>query len=161
MTADDWREWRSLRLRALAEAPDAFGSTLAEWSGAGDTEQRWRDRLDAVPVNLLADDDGGPVGMASVTAVTGREAELISMWVAPSARGTGVGIALVVRAMEQAAALGAERLALDVAEGNDRAIGLYRRAGFTDAGWATAPESERPERRMHRALPITSPGLSG
>jgi len=49
---DDWQLWRELRLAALAEAPDAFGSTLAEWSGAGDTEQRWRTRLHGVALNL-------------------------------------------------------------------------------------------------------------
>src|ERR1700722_14623539 len=50
---DDWRLWRELRLAALTEAPGAFGSTLAEWSGAADTEQRWRGRLESVPLNLV------------------------------------------------------------------------------------------------------------
>lgn len=48
VSPDSWRMWRELRLAALAEAPNAFGSTLAEWSGAGDTEQRWRARLEDV-----------------------------------------------------------------------------------------------------------------
>jgi hypothetical protein len=33
---------------ALAEAPEVFRSTLAEWSGGGDIEQRWRARLEDV-----------------------------------------------------------------------------------------------------------------
>ena len=50
---DDWRMWRALRLAALTDAPGAFGSTLAEWSGTGDTEQRWRARLGDVALNLV------------------------------------------------------------------------------------------------------------
>lgn len=45
LTPDDWPIWRELRLAALAEAPQAFGSRLADWQGEGDREERWRDRL--------------------------------------------------------------------------------------------------------------------
>ncbi len=90
LTPDDWQVWRQLRLAALAEAPGAFGSTLAEWSGSGDAEQRWRDRLANVPLNLVLTVDGEPVGMVSATApnVDG-EVELIGLWVTPSGRGRG------------------------------------------------------------------------
>ncbi|HEY0700829.1 MAG TPA: glycosyltransferase, partial [Micromonospora sp.] len=42
---EDWRLWRVARLAALAEAPYAFGSQLADWQGPGDREERWRSRL--------------------------------------------------------------------------------------------------------------------
>jgi hypothetical protein len=48
LTPNDWRQWRELRLAALAEAPAVFGSTLADWTGEGDTEDRWRARLSSV-----------------------------------------------------------------------------------------------------------------
>lgn len=87
---DGWRLWRELRLAALAEAPDAFGSTLAEWSGAGDTDQRWRARLHGVALNLVLLANGVPVGMVSATAPDNQgHIELISLWVAPATQGQG------------------------------------------------------------------------
>ena len=153
MTADAWPEWRLLRRQALAQSPDAFGSTLAEWSGDSDTEQRWRRRLDEVPVNLVADDDGAPVGLMSATAVVDAQAEIISMWVAPQARGRGAGDALLRAALDHARAAGANRVALNVRVANGHAALLYRRAGFVEVGWATAPDAPQPERRMELDLP--------
>ena len=49
LTPADWCQLRALRLAGLAEAPAAFGSALAEWTGKGDTEHRWRARLSSVP----------------------------------------------------------------------------------------------------------------
>ncbi len=154
VTAADWSEWRLLRRQALADSPDAFGATLAEWSGDGDTEQRWRRRLDEVPINLLADEGAGPVGMVSVTAVLDEQAEVISMWVAPDARGRGAGEALLRAAVAHAKAAGATRVALNVRVGNGHAVRLYRRAGFVEVGWATPPDASSPQRRMK--LDLTS-----
>jgi len=158
VTADAWPEWRLLRRQALAQSPDAFGSTLAEWSDEGDTEQRWRRRLDAVPVNLMADDDGAPVGMVRVTAVVDAQAEIMSVWVAPQARGRGAGDALIGAALDHARAAGANRVALNVRVTNGHAVRLYRRAGFVEVGRATAPGASQPERRMELNLPADPSG---
>ena len=132
LSPDDWPLWREARLAALAEAPEAFGSKLSDWQGDGDTEEHWRARLElAGSYNLIAMGDGVPVGMAS--GIPGEEpdsAELISMWVAPEARGQQVGDALVERVTAWATAYGAGRLMLSVKAGNDPAIRLYRRQGF-------------------------------
>lgn len=56
--ADDWQEWRALRLKAQGGDPGAFGSKLADWQGDGDAEERWRSRLESVPFNVLADRGG-------------------------------------------------------------------------------------------------------
>src|ERR1700749_2094683 len=83
----EWALWRALRLRALAESPAGFRSTLAEWSGPGDTEQRWRARLDSVPLNVVLALSGVPSGMVSATAPNeDGETLLMSMWVARHAR---------------------------------------------------------------------------
>lgn len=59
--------------------------------------------------------------------------ELISMYVAPFARGSGVGDALTNAVIEWAARQGAIRVTLAVREANRLAIALYRRNGFVDA----------------------------
>jgi hypothetical protein len=67
LTADDWSAWRELRLQALKEAPYAFSATLAEWQGAGDSEARWRGRLQNVAFNVIASLNNRPAGMVSAT----------------------------------------------------------------------------------------------
>lgn len=123
---DDWALWRSLRLAALREAPHAFASRYEDWASA--SERRWRQRLVGWR-NLVAVLDGGPVGMAS--GLDDDPVLLAALWVAPAARGRGVGDALV----EGVVAWAAPRpVALTVAAGNDRARALYLRHGFVDVG---------------------------
>ena len=150
--ADDWRSWRSMRRSARADAPEAFGSTLAEWSGSGDTEERWRTRLDAIAYHVVAELDGHMVGMVSATALDNGDVELFSLWVAPDARRKGVGGALVTWVTERAKQLGAARVLLDVRDANSNAIALYARHGFRDAGPASGPGDPHPERRMSLVL---------
>ncbi|MFE6865042.1 GNAT family N-acetyltransferase [Kitasatospora sp. NPDC057692] len=134
LTADDWPLWRGLRLAALAEAPYAFGSTLAAWQGEGDREERWRSRLE-IPgaLDLVAFVDGEPAAMATGVP-EGGQAELISMWVGPAARGRGVGALLIDAIARWAARQGFPALRLAVMPHNAHAIALYERAGFTDTG---------------------------
>jgi ribosomal protein S18 acetylase RimI-like enzyme len=149
LEVDDWRQWRELRLEALGEAPRAFGSKLADWQGPGDTEQRWRDRLSSVPLNIIADLEQKLAGMVSATSPESDGAiALISMWVAPFARGRGVGDALVTAVIEWAKEQGQSRVALDVMETNRHAANLYLRHGFVDVGLADVPEGAPIERRM-------------
>lgn len=129
---DDWQAFRALRQEALREAPHAFGSTLAEWQGAGDTEERWRARLTSVPHNVVAHLDGEPAGIVGGTAPDANgTVELISMWVAPFARGRGVGDALVQSVIAWARTQRANAVLLAVKPGNEHALSLYRRHGFT------------------------------
>jgi ribosomal protein S18 acetylase RimI-like enzyme len=132
---DDWPLWRRLRRAALAEAPDAFRSTLAQWSGDGDTEQRWRDRIDAVALNLVLYLDGQPVGMVSATdPARGADVELISLWIAPEARGRFVGDAAIEGVIAWADEHHPGRsIRLVVKQGNRPALTLYRRHGFANA----------------------------
>jgi GNAT superfamily N-acetyltransferase len=74
----------------------------------------------------------GTVG-AGPSDVTGTAA-LTALWVAPAARGRGVGEALVNAVFEWAKAAGCEQVMLWVVEGNSAAESLYRRTGFRRTG---------------------------
>ena len=147
---DEWETFRELRLRALRDAPAAFGSRYEQWVSA--PEARWRDRLTGVPLNLVARRGDELLGMASGVLDGEGEAELISMWVDPEARGSAVFQALVDTVVEWATAAGRSTY-LMVRSDNARAIAAYTRAGFVDLGIlpGRSPD-EPPENKMvHRS----------
>jgi GNAT superfamily N-acetyltransferase len=154
LSPGDWAVWRQLRLAALAEASHAFGSRLEDWQGAGDTEARWRGRLD-IPEshNVGATLNDQMVGTASgVPTPQDDVVELISMWVAPAARGRGVGDALVREIERWARSVGAQVLCLSVAEGNPGFSALYLCHGFEYNGEPAIlmPDGIRRERVMKK-----------
>ncbi|NGO70454.1 GNAT family N-acetyltransferase [Streptomyces boncukensis] len=129
----DWELYRRVRLAALAEAPAAFQATHAEELAFSDV--RWRERLTRRNT-LLAEDGEGPSGLVGVIA---RDAapgtgKLVSMWVAPRARGTGVADRLVTGALGLAGELGFTAVVLSVVDGNGAAERLYARHGFQRTG---------------------------
>lgn len=150
LTVEDWALWREVRLRALADAPQAFDSTLTDWQGEGDAEDRWRSRLVDVPFNLVGTIDGEAIGQVSGTALDDRgRCELISMWVDASVRGRGVGGALIDGVAEWALSVGASALVLSVRQSNTHAVDLYTRASFVPID---EPAGDRCDLRMRRDL---------
>jgi ribosomal protein S18 acetylase RimI-like enzyme len=131
---EDWRRVKALRLAALGDAPDAFGTTHAE--DAARPDEGWQDRLRSGAVTLVAVADGRDAGLCVVSrshddpAVAG----LYSMWVAPWARGRGVGDALIEAALRAARERGWSRIVLEVGDNNLPAIALYERWGFAPTG---------------------------
>lgn len=135
MGPEAWARVRAIRLRALADAPDAFATTLAEDEAR--PPEAWRERLVAPEaatflVRRRSEDVGLVVGADS--ARRDGAAGLFAMWVAPEARGAGVGDALVHAVVAWARERGYERVALEVADGNQAAIALYERHGFQPTG---------------------------
>lgn len=132
MAPDDWQRVRSIRIRALHDAPDAFATTVEQ--SLQRTEASWRSRLASTEsVTMLASDDGQDIGLI-VGAPYDDDAGLFAMWVAPEARGMGVGHALVKAVVQWAAQLGYTRIFLDVGDSNQAAIALYTRHGFDPTG---------------------------
>ncbi len=157
MQPDDWAEFRALRLRALQDAPDAFGSTAAEAERL--TEGQWRHRLGS-RMTIAAESGGTLVGLAAGTTEEPPGAELVSMWVDPAWRGQGIADALVGAVERWAAEQSFSRLRLWVAVGNRHAERFYTRLGFTRTGRLQPMGKEagnRMELEMVRRLEIPSP----
>lgn len=139
--SDEWELYRSLRLAALAESPNAFGSTLdaeqrrenAEWSArlASGTASGW-----ARP--LIAQIGVRAIGLAwgKLEATEPELAHVYQMWVAPAFRRLGVGRLLLEDLTAWARAAGAQNLCLSVTCGDSSAMRLYLRAGFKPNGSA-------------------------
>lgn len=136
---DEWRDYRDLRLRALADSPDAFGSTLGRELQFTDLE--WVERL-AVgsksdrDLPLVAELGGKLAGLAwaRIEDAERGSATIYQMWVAPEARRRGIGLALLEAAIKWARTAGVVRLQLRVTCGNSSAQRLYARAGFSTVG---------------------------
>ena len=144
-TPPEWRAYRHLRLAALADAPDAFGSTLAD--AIRNTEADWRRRLEDAAC-FIAGVDGRDAGLAA-GIVDGGRAELVSMWIDPRHRGAGLADLLVDAVVGWARAAGFDELRLWVADGNERARRLYLRHGFALTADAQPVRDDTPDRLEH------------
>jgi GNAT superfamily N-acetyltransferase len=132
LAAADWAVFRGVRLAALRDAPEAFGSTATNAEKLDEAE--WRRRLEQRAV-FLAEVGRQGVGLAAgIEGDQPNEAELISMWVAPARRGRGVGDRLVDTVLAWAAGEQFRTMCLWVATGNARAERLYARHGFAPTG---------------------------
>jgi len=134
LTPNDARLLRDLRILALTDAPDAFGSTLQE------TEQRpnsvWQDilRPQGNPF-FVFERDGAVVGLIGGLAPDeSGVAQLVSMWIPSHQRGSGISDQLVEHIIAWAATEGSHILELSCTEGNTHAERLYMRHGFVRTG---------------------------
>ena len=94
------------------------------------TLESFQSRLPALlPATRLADVSGAPVGFCAI-----RNDELYLLFVASSARGSGVAAALLSDGEARLAAGGVRDAWLSCAIGNDRAARFYVKQGWTHAG---------------------------
>ncbi len=84
------------------------------------------------PPTMPASD--GRQRLARVQPVGAGQVCRLQMWVASWVRGRGVTDLLMQTAVEAAREDGWDRVVLEVVEGNDRAMGAYRRLGFVRTG---------------------------
>lgn len=154
LRADEGERLREVRLRALRDAPDAFGSSY-------DREiefppEKWAERLKNPDSRWwVATRDGGDVGLVCVLLEDGgAAAHLLSMWVAPEARTGGVGSRLVDAALAWARSMQAEEIGLWAVDRNQAARALYTRKGFTPSGKVMALPSNPALMESHYVLSL-------
>lgn len=83
-------------------------------------------------VLLLARRDGEPVGCGAVKFLADDVAELKRMWVAPSARGLGLGRRMLGELEDRARRAGCRRCQLDTNGTLVEAIAMYRSLGYAE-----------------------------
>jgi putative acetyltransferase len=81
---------------------------------------------------LVAYIDGKPLGCGAVRRIDPAVAEIKRMYVAPEARGRGVGRQVLLVLEAEARRLGATRLVLETGPRQPEALALYSRAGFVE-----------------------------
>jgi len=130
---------RDLRLRALRDAPDAFGETFAD--AAARPTSYWETLTRSVTeperqVMLLACEDDDVLG--STYGLLDRErsgtGRVGGMWVDPAWRRRGVGRALLQGVLGWARERGLSCLGLWAPAHSPAAMALYRQAGFQETG---------------------------
>lgn len=121
-----------LDIRPMAEAdlPGVIridqASLVPSWS-----ENFWRgELLSAAGRYLTALSEGQVIGFAGAQLVL-EEAHITTLAVDPACRRRGVGSSLLKRLLERLEGEGASRITLEVRAGNQAALQLYERAGFT------------------------------
>ena len=81
---------------------------------------------------LVATLDGRAVGCGALKVHPAKVGEIKRMWVAPSARGIGIGRRILGALEEQALKAGLRTVRLDTNETLNEALNLYRRAGYRE-----------------------------
>lgn len=135
LTQDDLDALWMVRLQALTDNPEAFGSTYDETLARGKESFRQRLRSGDDVFYLGAFDDTALVGIAGFYREEGiknrHKGYVVSMYVLPAQRGRGLGRALMQELIEQARRIdGLEQLHLAVVTTNRAASQLYRLLGF-------------------------------
>jgi RimJ/RimL family protein N-acetyltransferase len=157
ITPAQWKLLRELRLAALVDSPDAFGQSYED--AVRQPESDWRQTAEAASRGdrrawfIGRDEAGQAVGIVQARRRPPDDCLLFSMWVAPAARRSGAGRALVQAVDDWGRTWGATRVVLWVIAGNEPAMRFYDRIGFrvqrtgpdADSGYAYgAIAMERP-----------------
>lgn len=144
----EWARFRDVRLAVLSDSPRMFGSAVSKELQFAESE--WRRRAER-PATFLATHDGTDVGLAAVHEFEGHWT-VVSMWISPTHRGTGVVDSLMGACEDAALQAGADHVLLAVMEDNLAGRRAYRRLGFTETGRVDVVADGRRELWMVKLL---------
>lgn len=147
LLSDECEAYWAIRLQALQDCPEAYGSTYEEESAFSPETKaarcQWTD--DQFVVGAFSDDGllHGIIGLWRETRIKScHKAAIVGFYVLPKVRGNGVGTRLFEQLLREARTLpGLERLWLCVVVGNETAKRLYERYGFEVYG--VEPDAKR------------------
>jgi RimJ/RimL family protein N-acetyltransferase len=128
-TEADLETWQDVRLRSLADAPEAFGSTLERERAFADDD--WKARLR--PPAVLVMDGERAVGLGGGFEVRPGVILVVAMWLEPVWRGRGLSRRILDLVVDWARERGHE-VELDVATDATAARAAYERYGFVYTG---------------------------
>jgi len=139
LTGDDWQLLRDVRLSALADAPHAYGSSLAIEEAFDEAD--WRRRIHGGALWTIVRHENETVGLVGAY-VPDDTPMLVALWVRPGARGLGISDLLITDVLRWAEDTRWSRVVLRVADGNDAARKLFLRHGFEPTGVREPLESD-------------------
>jgi ribosomal protein S18 acetylase RimI-like enzyme len=139
---DKWNVLRDLRLTALTESPKKFLATSAEENRYA--AEQWIAEFDRGSW-YICQDGAEPVGLIGIVyepEIPYDGYNLESLWVKPGYRKSGIASELVAIVLRQLREARCEIAYLWIIDGNDEAMGLYKKLGFV----STNERQELPDR---------------
>lgn len=130
MSADDWEDVRRVYREGIATGHATFETQAPRW-------EAW-DRAHFKACRLVAGEEGDVLGWAALTPVSDRCAyggvAEVSVYVAESARGRGIGRRLLAALIEASEREGIWTLQAGMFPENAASVALHRACGFREVG---------------------------
>ena len=144
LASGDERVLQEIRLRALLDEPDAFGSSYEREFVFVETD--WQRRLARIDAATFVCEREDKVAVGLVTGMIDENsahiAWLMSMWVDPEARGSGVAGLLIDEVISWSLIKNCALIRLDFTEGNSNAERVYEKSGFRRTGMTSRRERD-------------------
>jgi len=152
----DWQRLKSLRMRSVADAPLAFGTSLESMKARAD--DFWSAQVEDMAcfvICRLAEDVKEDVGLVrgAHDPASIEDVWLLGMWVDPVTRGHGLGLRLGQAVLDWARALDeVSRVKLEVVHDNRPAIAIYENLGFKAITKGQMEDGEQPTNVVYQYL---------